>query len=829
MAADVQFKFTTTVQEKILAVLWTDVQSYNIYRECIKPKYFQKSIHIDICRLLFDYWTKYGKPPTEAVLVEEVETMIEKSKAKQKMESEYLDCISRIANMELHDYEYVKDKIIEFGKKQAMIEAIMECAEIIEGGKVEEYDRINTIVQNAQMVGEDVNDIGMDFWDNYEGRLDSYNDEEDVIERFPTGMDALDVALKGGLGRTEMGVILAPPGRGKALHPDTKVLTPHGYEKIKDLSEGDKVISVDGTSTTVTGVFYHKKKSMYKVHFLDGKDVICCDEHLWDVQTRDDRVAHKTKYRTLQLKDMLHNIKVENKTRCNYSIPTLLNPVEFEPKGELSIDPWLMGALIGDGSYSSGNFDFVNPEKDVCEKFNNLLPKENYLKLGKDGLNHSINIHPEYKSKTFPPQRVGLKKLLRNCGLLNKRSWEKFIPEEYLYASVEDRLKLLQGLLDTDGYCRGSFFEFSSASQKLVEQVRFLAQSLGCSTGEVLSSMGKYTDKNGKRIETRMNYSVSIHPYNNLMVVTSEKQLSKYTPDKKPFVRFIESVEKVEDSDAICIMVDHPSHLYVIDNMIVTHNTTAMQKCGITALRNGKNVVHISLENNEKQIMRNYDIAMLGHPLDYIRENIEKCSRALGYAKKYGAGNLFIKKYATKKASVDTIRMYLNKLIVVKGVRPDVLIIDYGALLKPLQTWNDKRNTLEGNYEDMRALADEYNVALWTGAQGNRSSLSKKIVTMEDLAEAFAIANTADVMVALCQTIRERADEVIRAFLTKNRDGVGEVLLKGKINYDTKNITLTEDITRSMVEEDDDSDDDDADERPRRGRKPKEKSAYDKE
>ena len=100
---------------------------------------------------------------------------------------------------------------------------------------------------------------------------------------------------------------------------------------------------------------------------------------------------------------------------------------------------------------------------------------------------------------------------------------------------------------------------------------------------------------------------------------------------------------------------------------------------------------------------------------------------------------------------------------------------------------------------------------------------------MEDLAEAFAIANTADVMVALCQTIRERADEVIRAFLTKNRDGVGEVLLKGKINYDTKNITLTEDITRSMVEEDDDSDDDDADERPRRGRKPKEKSAYDKE
>ena len=473
MAANVQFKFTIAVQEKILAVLWTDVQSYNIYRECIKPKYFQKSIHIDICRLLFDYWTKYGKPPTEAVLVEEVEAMVEKSKAKQKLESEYLDCIERLAKMDLHDYDYVKDKIIEFGKKQAMVEAIMECAEIIESGKVEDYDRVNGIIQNAQMVGEDVNDIGMDFWDGYESRLISYGEEEDVIERFPTGMDALDIALKGGLGRTEMGVILAPPGRGK---------------------------------------------------------------------------------------------------------------------------------------------------------------------------------------------------------------------------------------------------------------------------------------------------------------------------------------------------------------------TTAMQKGGITALKHGKNVVHISLENNEKQIMRNYDIAMLGHPLEYINENVEKCYKALGYAKRYGAGNLFVKKYATKKASVDTIRMYLNKLMVVKGIKLDVLIVDYGALLKPLQTWNDKRNTLEGNYEDLRALADEYNVALWTGAQGNRSSLSKKIVTMEDLAEAFAIANTADVMVALCQTVRERSEEVIRAFLTKNRDGVGEVLLKGKISYDTKNITLTEDITHSMIEEDGDNEDDDSDERPRRGgRKPKEKSAYDKE
>jgi len=445
MAEKGVFAFTMSVQEKILALLWQDKQSYNIYRDCIKPKYFQKSIHMDICRILFDYWSKYNRPPTDTALIEEVTAMIEKSKSKQKLESDYLDCIERIGTIDLFDYDYIKDKVLDFGKKQAMVEAIMDCAEIIEAGNIEDFGKIDGIIKNAQMAGEDLNDLGIDYWDGYQDRLASYSEEDDVIERFPTGMTALDKVLKGGLGRTEMGIVLAAPGIGK---------------------------------------------------------------------------------------------------------------------------------------------------------------------------------------------------------------------------------------------------------------------------------------------------------------------------------------------------------------------TTFMENCGANGLRSGKNVVHISLENNAKQIVRNYDLRMLGKSLEYINDNLEKCYRALGFAKKYGNGTLFVKKFIAKKASVDTIRMYLNKLTAIKGIRVDIIIIDYGALLKPLSNWNDKRNSIESNYED------EFNSALWSGAQGNRGSLSKKIVTMGDLAEAFAIANTSDVMVALCQTIHEKADGIIRAFLTKNRDGSGDRLLAGKIDYESKKMELNEDITDSMTEDDEYDDND---------------------
>ena len=203
------YKYTAQVQLKILALLWRDEQSYSLYRETIKPKYFSKSIHIDLCRIIFDYYNKYSSSPTMDVLVEEVTQMCQKTKSKQKLEEDYLQAIEQMSKFELNDIDYIKDKILSFGKRQALVDAILESAEILEKESDTQYSRIEKLTKDALMVGEGINDLGVDIYENIEERFVGYLNDSDVIERIPTEMEMLDQCLNGGLGRTEMGVVVA--------------------------------------------------------------------------------------------------------------------------------------------------------------------------------------------------------------------------------------------------------------------------------------------------------------------------------------------------------------------------------------------------------------------------------------------------------------------------------------------------------------------------------------------------------------------------------------------------------------------------------------------
>ena len=234
--------------------------------------------------------------------------------------------------------------------------------------------------------------------------------------------------------------------------------------------------------------------------------------------------------------------------------------------------------------------------------------------------------------------------------------------------------------------------------------------------------------------------------------------------------------------------------------------SSTLVSIGAGAIENGYKVLHISLENNEKQVTRNYDVRLLKKNKDYIESNTENSIQAMKNIRKYRKGKLKIKKYPTKSVTVKTIRILLNKLKLVEHFEPDVLIIDYGALLKSMEHYNDKRNSIESNFEEMRAIADEYNLALWTAAQGNRGALSKKVVTMQDLAECFAIANIADVMVCLCQTLKEKKTGNLRMFLPKIRDNADTMMLSGTIQYDIKLIEMLK--VEEISDEGDESEED---------------------
>lgn len=367
--------------------------------------------------------------------------------------------------------------------------------------------------------------------------------------------------------------ISMPPGTGKAQPLYSKVLTPDGFITMGEVKVGTKVISGTGNVCNVVGVYPQGVRPIYEVTFDDGSKCRCSDEHLWTVQTRDDRVRKNKdgseKYRTVTLKDMLHNVKIEHGKRCNYSID-YVQRIEFEEK-ELKLHPYVIGVLIGDGSLTGGNLGISNPDIPVLNRFANLLPPKyrlrhiaayDYRIVGKEGnyrYAHSI-----------------VKDYLIEYGLHGKKSCEKFIPKDYLYSSYENRLELLKGLLDTDGYATPGHAEYATTSSQLAEDVRELVHSLGgyCSVSKRKAGYRK----NGEYIRCKDCYTLMIEfPTSKSEVFYLPRKKDIYKPKRERLIRFITDITYVGEEECQCILIDDPSHLYITDDYIITHNTTALK------------------------------------------------------------------------------------------------------------------------------------------------------------------------------------------------------------------------------------------------------------
>ena len=161
-------------------------------------------------------------------------------------------------------------------------------------------------------------------------------------------------------------------------------------------------------------------------------------------------------------------------------------------------------------------------------------------------------------------------------------------------------------------------------------------------------------------------------------------------------------------------------------------------------------------------------------------------------------GNVIIKEYPTKSANTNTIRAHLDKLKQ-QGIPIDMIIVDYGDLLKPLTAprGSEKRHDLESIYEELRATAQIYECPLWTASQTNRSGLNAELITMEAVSESFNKCFVADFIFSLSRTITDKAKNRGKIFVAKNRNGKDGVPYP--IKMDTSNIKL--EVLESELEE----------------------------
>ena len=209
----------------------------------------------------------------------------------------------------------------------------------------------------------------------------------------------------------------------------------------------------------------------------------------------------------------------------------------------------------------------------------------------------------------------------------------------------------------------------------------------------------------------------------------------------------------------------------------------ALVHLGAEAVKAGKTVVHYTLELADTVVASRYDSCITGIPLMELFNRKEEIYDEI----KDISGKLIVKEYPTKSARVDTLRNHLDKLQQ-QEISVDMIIVDYGDLLRSNSKNDEKRHQLESIYEELRGLAQENSCPLWTASQTNRSGLNAEVITMEAISEAFNKCFVADFIFSISRTIQHKNSNGGRVFVAKNRNGPDGLVYP--IFMDTSNVKI---------------------------------------
>jgi hypothetical protein len=338
-------------------------------------------------------------------------------------------------------------------------------------------------------------------------------------------------------------------GGGKDLEENTLIYTKKGPIKIKDVQIGQKIYGADGKLTTVISKKYFNDQMQYRVTFSDGRSLLCGGGHLWTVWRKQRNGDKKI---TLELNDILKDYKIGKRGDSRYYVD-ICKPIKYGKK-KLPIDPYFLGLWLGDGHSNTSTItttdeEIVNYLKQFAKQWNlDLVYRGNY--------SYSI-VNINGKGKKNP-----LLEALKQLNLIRN----KHIPEKYLYSSVEQRLALLQGLMDSDGYADDRHIELTTSYEGLKNTIPTLIHSLGIRT--------KIRTK-----KTACKPTLRISLLTDLPIFRLSRKLkfvgknnSKYAKTNRTKSGIVK-IEPVSVMPSVCIGVDNKDSLFVAGDYIVTHNS----------------------------------------------------------------------------------------------------------------------------------------------------------------------------------------------------------------------------------------------------------------
>lgn len=361
----------------------------------------------------------------------------------------------------------------------------------------------------------------------------------------------------------------APSGMGKAIPNYTIIPTPSGEKRVDEIKIGDSLYSRIGKPTKVLGVFPQGCKQVYQVVFKDGRVAECCDEHLWSYY-----YGHKTK--RLTTKTLKEIMGVPLKTGLENMIRVPINEGVEKPEKKYFIPPYIFGLFLGDGSFrrreDNGTFYYSSPNDELVKVIAETMSWD-YKKSSKH--NYNWTFKTKGAQKTLYVDDI----LEEFPDLINAYSGDKYIPNDYLNGSLEQRFDLLNGLLDTDGSAgQKGRVNFTTTSEKMAQDMIDLCRSLG-----FIPTVFK--DKRTDKYSSGNCFTITIKGSPEL-----KAKLFKYSPKKEKMNEYlhtkmrresndnnpiIEIIETNKCTEMTCFLVDNEEHLFLMNDYIVTHNTKA--------------------------------------------------------------------------------------------------------------------------------------------------------------------------------------------------------------------------------------------------------------
>ena len=386
-------------------------------------------------------------------------------------------------------------------------------------------------------------------------------------------------------------------GSGKALTLNSKLYTKNGPILMRDVKIGDEIANPDGGFSKVLNIYPQGIKQVYRVYFSNDTHVDCCEEHLWSINQdgKKNKIIVNTKY-------LADNARRSDGKRI-LSIPCT-KPVNFDRKN-YTIDPYLLGIIISESNCTNGNVVFTTCESEILQKIGSSLHNDYTIKT-KQKIDHRI-------VKKCRSSKTNLyKEELKLLDIWGKYSYEKHIPKEYKYGSIDQRIALLQGLMDGDGtVSKEGYPSYSTTSYKLANDICELVYSLGGTT-RIKEKQGSIKE-NGSRYRTSHRMYISLP--NDINLFFLERKKRKIIPKTKYFPKlYVDRVEKLDYQPMQCISVDHKDSLYLTDNYTPTHNTHIAIGIALEYL----------LEDKVKKIIITRPVVESGEKIGYLPGSAEE-------------------------------------------------------------------------------------------------------------------------------------------------------------------------------------------------------------